>query len=217
MIYPWLYLAAFSLPNPLIFRWYLAPPLPPYYFFIFLGAGTLLHGLFDKLSFIPPAWGRALVGVALILPIISSLASWTLHQDHGPDRPAPDMAFIKMELLYRQAAEITKAGPGDTIAAGDVGVLGYYTPARILDTVGLNSPLSLRYYPLDPAAYVTNYAIPPDLIIDQKPDWVIFMEVYGRRSLLQDQRFLKAYTLRETLPTDIFGSRGMLIYERSFP
>jgi hypothetical protein len=70
------------------------------------------------------------------------------------------MAWFKLELLYRQAvnelaAEIQQA-PGDppTLAAGDVGVLGFFSGATILDTVGLNSPKSTGYYPLDPALYV---------------------------------------------------------------
>src|SRR5690606_3631925 len=37
-IYPWIYLVVFSLLNPLIFRWYLAPPLPAYFLSIVVGA-----------------------------------------------------------------------------------------------------------------------------------------------------------------------------------
>jgi hypothetical protein len=100
------------------------------------------------------------------------------------------------------------------LAAGDVGVLGYYTPARILDTVGLNSPVSLRYYPLNPRYYVINYAIPTNLIMEQHPDWVVILEVYGRKTLLADERFQQAYTLIDTIPTDMYGSQGMLIFKR---
>ena len=31
LLYPWLYLVTFAVPNPLIFRWYLTPPLPAYF------------------------------------------------------------------------------------------------------------------------------------------------------------------------------------------
>jgi hypothetical protein len=86
-----------------------------------------------------------------------------------------------------------------------------------LDTVGLNSPQSTTYYPLDDSLYVINYAIPPDLIIDQRPDYVVILEVYGREGLLKDRRFISDYTLRQVIPTDIYGSRGMLIYQRSIP
>ena len=153
----------------------------------------------------------------IALPMVSSLAAWRTTLDHGPARPAPEMAFIKLELLYRQVAEELKPKiTADTLlAAGDVGVLGYETGARILDTVGLNSPVSLEYYPLDPGYYVINYAIPARLILDQQPDWVVILEVYGRNTLLKDERFLAEYALVETLPTDLYGSRGMLVYKRN--
>ena len=146
----------------------------------------------------------------------SSLAEWTPAPDHGPNQPAPEMAWFKLELLYRQAADLLapRLDANSLLAAGDVGVLGYFTPARILDTVGLNSPVSTGYYPLPAEAYEINYAIPAALILDQRPDFIVILEVYGRRTLLQDATFLRQYRLLETLPTDIYGSQGMLIFER---
>ena len=49
-LYPWLYLVTFAIPNPLIFRWYLTPPLPAYFFFIFIGLDALFTGLGSSLS-----------------------------------------------------------------------------------------------------------------------------------------------------------------------
>jgi hypothetical protein len=210
MLYPWLYLVTFALPNPLIFRWYLTPPLPAYFLFILLG----LEGVLQKIAF---SWKKTLIlGVLFILPLAPTLSDWHIHPDHGPDRPAPEMAFIKLELLYRQAA--AKLFPlmdeHSLLAAGDVGVLGFYTPGRILDTVGLNSPVSTRYYPLPPEQYAINYAIPAQLILDQQPDFVVLLEVYGRSTLLKDSRFLQEYHLLEKIDTDMYGSDGMLIFMR---
>jgi hypothetical protein len=127
------------------------------------------------------------------------------------------MAWFKLELLYRQAADFLapRLSANSRLAAGDVGVLGFYTPARILDTVGLNSPESLRYYPLDEKYYVINYAIPSQLILTEQPDYVVILEVYGRKTLLADARFQQQYTLLHTIPTDIYGSQGMLIFEKN--
>ena len=80
--------------------------------------------------------------------------------------------------------------------------------------MGLNSPQSTKYYPLDESFYAINYAIPPDLIFDQQPDYIIILEVYGREGLLKDPRFESSYSLNEKIPTDIYGSDGMLIFER---
>ena len=219
--YPWLYFATFALPNPLLFRWYLTPPLPAYFFFILMGLDQVLTSIFARAK-VPaihplPAWRTWVVTALLIvLPLVPTLSDWQIHPDHGADRPAPQMAFIKLELLYRQAADYLspQLTSNTLLAAGDVGVLGFYTPARILDTVGLNSPVSLNYYPLDDRYYAINYAIPADLVLDQKPDFVVILEVYGRLTLLKDPHFLAQYELLQTLPTDIYGSNGMLIFKR---
>jgi hypothetical protein len=79
------------------------------------------------------------------------------------------------------------------------------------------SPVAAGYFPLDQSLYVINYAIPPRLIADQQPDWVVLLEVYGRKGLLLDSAFVASYALVERVPTDIYGSEGMLIYRRRAP
>jgi len=223
IIYPWLYLLAFAIPNPLIFRWYLTPPLPAYFLFILIGLDRVLSGVLSlrlKRGTALSGW-RAGVVVALLAawPLGLTMSEWRLHPDHGAARPAPDMAYIQLELLYRQVAD--EVAPDldnlSVLAAGDVGVLGFYTRARILDTVGLNSPESLKYYPLDESMYEINYAVAPDLIKDQQPDMVVILEVYGRLGLLQEPWFADQYRLRTKVETDMYGSDGMLVFERSQP
>ncbi len=214
MLYPWLYFAVFALANPLIFRWYLTPPLPALFFFIFAGIETLARPAADS-----PKWRRFLLPGLILLPLLLTLRGWELHPDHGPERPAPRMAWFQLELLYQQAADFLQPYLGEnpsqlTLAAGDVGVLGYYTGARILDTVGLNSPQTLSYYPLDEDYYVINYAVPPALILDQQPDFVVLLEVYGRAGLFPSPEFQREYMLLRKIPSDIYGSDGMLIFAR---
>jgi hypothetical protein len=259
--FPWLYAAAYSLANPLIFRWYLAPPLPFYFLLILAGlqrvaedaaavaarkapparprseakrvplgeggpGGLGLRALEtgesqiaegDKRARIAPPSARAVVGAATALFALLSLNAWSLQPDHGPARPAPDMAWHLLELYYTQVGRSLNSRTAGlaTVAAGDVGALGYYSGARILDTVGLVSPEAARYYPLDSAVYVINYAIAPDLILDARPDYVVMLEAYGRAGLLKDPRFLSAYTLDEKIDTDIYGSDGLLVYRRA--
>ncbi len=156
----------------------------------------------------------------ILAPVGFSLHAWTWQPDHGLDRPAPQMAWYQLELLYRQAADslleeiATHPQQPVTLAAGDVGVLGYFTHAKILDTVGLISPQSTQYYPTDPAYYVINYAIPPALILDNQPEFIVILEVYGRAGLLQDPRFWQTYELRQKISSDIYGSDGLLIFKK---
>jgi hypothetical protein len=235
LLYPWLYFTIYAIANPLIFRWYLSPPLPAYMLIILVGLESLLdrigttfyEWLSRKKLIIQPKFGRQawfVLSVFLIsvFPAGMSLRNWTLHPDHGLDRPAPSMAWYKLELLYQDAAlelaPVINARPYQLqLAAGDVGVLGYFTQARILDTVGLNSPQTLKYYPLDQKYYVINYAIPPNLILDNLPDFVVILEVYGREGLLKDSRFQESYQLITKLDTNIYGSDGMLVFERHQP
>ena len=213
LLYPWLYLITFALPNPLLFRWYLTPPLPAYFFVILFGLDTLAQTLTAQ----KPGLQKWLPASLLIFSVLVTLPAWELKPDHGPARPAPKMAYIKLEELYHQAAALILPDlqPDDVIAAGDVGVLGYDTGAQILDTVGLNSPESLEYYPIPAESYVINYAIPADLILDQSPDWIIVQEVYGRETFLKDPAFLDGYTQFATLNNNIYGSEGMLIFQRN--
>lgn len=212
MAYPLLYTGAFAVANPLIFRWYLAPPLPAYMLGILLGIHQILNTQYP-IKFGIRHW---VLGAVVAVYLITSLRAWTLHPDHGLDRPAPEMAFIKLELLYHQVATDLKpfVNTDTVIAAGDIGALGYDTGARILDTLGLVSPQTVRYYPLDPNMYVINYAMPLQLILDQQPDWVVSPEVYIRNGLLKDARFQAQYQLLETLSTDIYGSKGLMVFQR---
>jgi hypothetical protein len=215
LAYPWIYFLAFSAANPLIFRWYLAPPMPFLFLSLFIGLAAVL-GLVKS-----PEAGMAripaiLFGAIVLGSLLLYARDWTLTPDHGPAGPAPQMAYIRLELLYRRVADDLQQRllPGQTVAAGDVGVLGYYLDARILDTVGLNSAQSVQYYPLPESMYAIVYAMPPDLILDQQPQYVVLLEVYGRNGLLLDSRFLEAYRICGQYPTDIYGSRSMLVYCR---
>ena len=219
--YPFAYYAVFALANPLLFRWYLSPPLPFYILFILTGTWTVAHDLgrvFSRLWREDGNWGLpALVfGLFAAAALGLTLNAWDLQPDHGPERPAPEMAWFELELLYDRAADVVlaHASPGDTLSAGDIGVLGYKTDLHILDTVGLVTPEVAEYYPADPSLYVINYAIPADLVLALDPDYVVILEVYGRIGLLPDLDFQARYRLLEKIETGIYGSDGMLIFGR---
>jgi len=207
VLYPWLYLAVYAIANPLLFRWYLTPPLPAYFLSLFIGAARLSLDLKSRVPFL----------AFTVFALASTANGWTVHPDHGPNRPAPKMAFIELELLYQQAAERvgTRLSNDELLAASDIGALGYYTGAPILDLLGLVSPEASAYYPAPTSMYVINYAIPPAVVRDLKPDMLVILEVYGRNGLLIDPDFQRSYELVDQLPTDIYGSRGLLIFVRS--
>lgn len=207
LVYPWLYFVAYAVANPLLFRWYLTPPLPIYMLVILVGVGRVAR---DVKSPVP----AILAGAAAIALTANG---WSLAPDHGPNRPAPKMAYIQLELLYREAAQRlrTRLGPDQVLAAGDVGVLGYYTQARILDLLGLISPEATAYYPASESIYAINFAVPPALVDDLRPDYLVVLEAYVRLGVLTDAQFEREYRLLDRLDTDIYGSDGLLMFVRS--
>ena len=217
LLYPVLYIAAFSLANPLIFRWYLAPPLPAYLLAIGVGVAALTEALTAQIK-----RPHLVTGVLLLIGGVWAamlLNAWTLHPDHGPDRPAPEMAWHKIELNYQRVGERLRDEYGvnaqTLVAAGDIGALGYYSRARILDTVGLVTPELSAYYPVDPAIIPTgaNYAIPPALILDYRPDYLVVMADFVRQGLARSAEFQSQYVQAWDIPTDYYGGR-MIVYQR---
>jgi hypothetical protein len=212
--FPWIYFVVYAAANPLIFRWYLAPPLPFYFLLILIGIHRLLSGTAAR-----PVRAQRWMAVPVAVFTLLSLNAWTWRPDHGPSTPAPQMAWHLLELYYTDVgrALAPSVTSGTVVAAGDVGALGYYSGARILDTVGLMSPEASAYFPLASDLYASNYAIPPQLILDERPEYVVMLEIYGRNGLLRDARFTDTYDLVRTIDTDIYGSQGLRVYERRAP
>ncbi|MDZ4763666.1 MAG: hypothetical protein SGI73_03880 [Chloroflexota bacterium] len=213
LIYAWLYFLVFAALNPLIFRWYMAPPLPALIVGIVIGAWAILAPLNRR------ALQIGIVGALGGLCLFTSVNGWTLHPDHGADRPAPRMAWHAIELLYQQMGEHLRDDVGATaqtrIASGDIGAVGYFSRATIVDTVGLVTPELTRYYPVDPALIAPgqNYAIPPALIADTQPDYLVTMEGFIRAGLANDAAFNRDYTLIQSYPFPFYGS-SMQLYQR---
>jgi hypothetical protein len=242
LVYPWVYLLAFSIANPLIFRWYNAPPLPALMFGIVAGAWWLVSGIVKPHPPIPsPSYGEGsknahlapashrplasrlaplIVGALGVVWLGTSLNGWTLQPDHGPNRPAPRMAWHQIELLYEQVGTALREAHGVTpqtrVGSADIGAVGYFSRATIIDTVGLVTPELRRYYPVDPALIPAgqNYAIPPALILDTQPEYLVTMEAFVRLGLAQDAAFTGDYTLLDEIPTGFYGT-GMQLWGRN--
>jgi hypothetical protein len=217
LLFPWTWFLAFAIANPLIFRWYLAPPLPAYIFAILAGVDFILKDL--RFSSGPGLRQYLAAGLLVILPAALVLRGWVRQPDHGPQLPAPDMAYIELELKYIEAAKylepVLSTTPGNPVlAAADIGALGYFTGAPILDTLGLISPEAAGYYPTRPEYYVNAYAVAPGLVLDERPEFIVLLEVYGREGLFKDPEFLAEYDLIHIVETDIYDSAGMLIFRR---
>ncbi|NDJ60128.1 MAG: glycosyltransferase family 39 protein [Chloroflexi bacterium] len=215
VIYPWVYFAAFAILNPLIFRWYMAPPLPALMLGIVVGAWALLRPLAEREG-AAQRIAQGIVGALGAVWIFTSVNGWTLTPDHGPERPTPRMAWHALELLYERMGTTLREDYGVTaetrVASGDIGAVGYFSRATIVDTVGLVTPELTAYYPVDPAliAEGQNYAIPPQLIYDEQPAYLVTMEGFVRLGLATEDRFTEAYALELDWPFPFYGASMQL-------
>lgn len=219
-VYPVIYFAAFSTLITLVFRWYMAPPLPAWIIAAVVGLWTLLRPLAERPTLVLRGLGYGVLSIAAAVWLFTSVNAWTTRPDHGADRPAPRMAWHAIELLYADMGRYLRDERGVTsatrVAAGDIGAVGFYTGATIVDTIGLVTPENTRYYPVDPALIVAgqNYAIPPQLIRDAQPDYLVTMEGFVRQGLAVDPWFIGAYTLILEYPTGFYG-RSMQLWQRN--
>ncbi len=137
------------------------------------------------------------------------------------------MAWHLIELYYqRLGTELRdKYGvtPDTVVASADIGAIGYFSRARIVDTVGLVTPEYSSYYPVAPSLVVNagneheNYAIPPQLIKDAKPAYFVTMEAFVRLGLEKDSQFKADYgDPIEKIPTGFYGT-DMRLYKRQTP
>ena len=220
-LHAWLYLLVFSASNPLIFRWYITPPMPAYILAVVCGAYSLGQSLTPAIR--AQRLKIAAYGLSAFT-VVCVLAGWELKPDHKPDRPAPKMAFHEIELNYQIVAERLVAeegvGPDTLIAAGDIGAVGFYSHARILDTIGLVTDGLNRYYEVEGYQDLIpedgNYAIPPQMIFDRQPAYLITMLDFVKLGLQQDPRFAEQYELLYEIKTDYYGG-AMLVYKRIAP
>jgi hypothetical protein len=127
----------------------------------------------------------AVMGLTLFL-----MQDWNAILQTEPKNPplsGREQAYYELSVIIRPQL------PAGTVAAmPEIGVLGFYLPdvtdVIVLDTAGLVSPRAVSYFPLPPEerAGDATGAIPKKLIQDVQPDVLIFLEIFGRRNILDD-------------------------------
>jgi hypothetical protein len=214
------FVVAFAWGNPFMMGWYYVPLETAYLVLLGLGAGAVATVAYRRGLGVPLApRGRLAfaVGLVLLVLLVPQLRRYQWLPASGVRAASLRSEWEKIrEQDYRRVGrDLEQATKGRARIAGpEIGALGYVYSGPILDTVGLVSPEARAYYPLPAEIIVGNNAIPPDLIADQLPDFVVFLEIFGRRGLLRDARFARDYRLWRVYPSRTFGSRGLLVYVR---
>jgi hypothetical protein len=124
-----LHIAYMLLPDNLGFNWYFAPLYTLLDLLTGLGVAFMLVG--ERRSWLRVNLAR-LCGVGLVLAVAyTSVGNYLLvnTQDNIWRGVFPAIEYLKKN-----------AGPGITVQSDSIGLLGYYTDYRVLDTMGLASP-----------------------------------------------------------------------------
>jgi 4-amino-4-deoxy-L-arabinose transferase-like glycosyltransferase len=188
-----------------MFPWYVIPTSPFLILMLAIGGGILAKRHLrqrGRLTWLPAAL----------------LIIWWLPGLLIGSRPGYPAGYtVARESHYRELAAdyADRWGPTTLVAAPEIGALGYFSEARILDTVGLVSPAAARYYPLPVAMLAaSDNAVAPRLIEDSTPDYVVSLDQFVISSLDPDPWFQANYRLVERRVVHIFTSDTLLVYQR---
>ena len=156
----------------------------------------------------------ALSAASFLLLLVGQVAALDLSQ--GEAFSLSTRSNLERENLYARVASDLEPdmSPKTVIAALEIGALGFHSSALILDTIGLVSPESSAFYPMDPREAVLGVenAMPTDLILKLKPDYIVSLEVFVRESLLKSYEFERLYESARFYPGRAFGSKGLYVF-----
>lgn len=214
--FPLAYAAAYSVMNPLMFEWYFVPPVP--FYIIGIVVGLVATGRWVVRRLASPRLAQAGAVAALGAVLLVEMLGYNLLPDSGGGwlslrRPI----WLEREHLYRDVARMLDPAstPATVIAAPEIGAVGYFCDATILDTVGLVSPQAIPFNPVDPALTDSNYAVPEPLMYAFMPDYIVALEIFIRRTLLPSEKFRSMYALLMRLETRAWGTDGLLVFQRA--
>ncbi|HHW85365.1 MAG TPA: hypothetical protein GX400_04055 [Chloroflexi bacterium] len=214
---PATYLAAYAVANPPVWEWYALPVVPFAIIFLVMGVtegGRVLTSRRRR--------GEAIVSSGLVLLLVATFVLGVLNTRHvlsADIRSGRELVYI---AIAQRIAPIAR--PGDSLATPEIGTLGYYLPkVTILDTQGLVSPSAVphRQEVLKKLAATEDFQtlwfasgmVPPSLIYEQKPRFVIAPEKVAAM-LLQDRAFLASYREFLKAHTALMGSSSIIVWQR---
>jgi len=177
--YPVLYYGVMgALGVPMFFIWYY-PPLMPGFLLALFAALDHFAGRTHPLARIAMLSSTVMALLLVPLLLLNARPGWAITRES--------------ERLYQEACQAVEplVQPGQVVLAPDIGVLGWCLDhAKILDPVGLVSPVSLEYT----ANRAPGELFSPSLLYHLTPDYVVSRLNFIKR-LTQDPRFGEEYHL----------------------
>jgi len=188
------YAGAYGIARPAIFPWYLVPLLPALLLAFVSGCTAVIDRLVPS-----PVWAwRVSAGGAVCL-IACAVMQYRALLHSFPDG---------REVGYRRAVQLLGAAAQDptiSIGALEIGAIGYYSHARIIDHFGLVTPDAVR---LGTMATVNRY----------KPDYYIGQRLlFYMLGFYATPEFGEEYELTTRVPGSRPGAAQTFVYARRVP
>lgn len=206
--------ALYAIGNPLLLAWYLPLVQAPWIAAVARAAGT-------------PAgwkgWRVAAAGVfALVLATTAFVTGYNLNvpaeQNLLRDGPEGARHNLKLDTYARAGAWLQlNSRPDATVAAAEIGRLGYVLDRRILDACGLVTPAALPFLPAPAEERGTQLGpIPTAFVRAALPDYVVTFPAFAERSLMRSDWFFRQYEMvhEETFIPDSPRWRSVMIFRR---
>jgi hypothetical protein len=173
------------------FPWYFVPLLPIY----LAAAAAGFEGIASRALTLPRMMGAPAIRAATAAVIAAVLLSRMPALRNQLDANAAGR-----EKLYASiAVELARNDARCTVAATEIGTIGYYYPGRVLDLVGLVSPEVLGR-PVDA------------VLAESHARWVVTYDSHFDRAVASSERFSTLFERRSSIP--VSDTRSLEVYER---
>jgi hypothetical protein len=195
LAWAWSYLAAMTAANAFThFPWYFVPLLPIYTAAAAAGCEALVSRADSARRFIAvPALRGAFAAVAVAV-LIGRMPALKRYLDATADG---------RETLYAAVAtELAAIDSRCTIAATEIGTIGYHYPGRVLDLVGLVSPEVLG-------------RSTDAVLAESGARWIVSYDTHFDRGVATSERFSRLFERRSFTP--VGTARHLEVYERRDP
>jgi hypothetical protein len=219
-----LILLFYAISNPFVFEWYFLVLFLGWFLLVAVGLSHLFSAAAEAVRM---KYGLTTISslfkiLSVVIPmfVLANSAAFTWQTQDPKSIPGylpRDHAELRT-LVYKKVAEfINSVGdPSDTIAAPEVGALGYYSRNHLYDACGLVTPEALPFLPLPYGKRVGPNigSISADFAKAANADWIVTMEVFSIESLADDPWFKENYALVRVFPLlfRTFSSDYVLVF-----
>ena len=191
-LWAWSYLGAMTAANGFThFPWYFVPLLP-----IYVGAAAVAFE--EAASRVAPA-ARHLSGAGARTAAAGVIGAVLLARMPALETHLNAGAAGREALYARVAAQLAAIDAGCTVAATEIGTIGYYYPGRVLDLVGLVSPEAVGR----PAETV---------LAESRARWLVTYDTHFPRDVARAEPFRNLFERTSTVR--VGDARSLEVYER---